>query len=193
MIKSKKVQIEGKDIIIYDDVFSHQELYEIYLHLDDRPYVKHNLDDVLYHNKHVDKKWSSEITDNEILFNILMTKYSSVITEFQSQNFTIKRSYVNYADSSTADLIHDDAPHYKKNHWTLLQYGNYKWHSNWHGETVYYDSNHSEILFSTTLKPGRIVVFDSSIPHCARPPSKLAEYPRYTIAFKLSMIEKELQ
>lgn len=193
MIKSKKVQIEGKDIIIYDNVFSQQELYEIYLHINNRPYVRHNLDDVLYHNKQADVKWSSEITDGEILFDILMSKYSSNIIELQFQNFTIIRSYVNFAAHGTLDLIHDDAPHYKKNHWTLLQYGNFKWDSNWHGETVFYDSNFSEILFSTTMQPGRIVLFDSTIPHSARPPSKLAQYPRYTIAFKLSMIEKELQ
>lgn len=187
MITSKKIEVEGKNIIIYDNVFSQQELFEVYLHIDNRDFRKHNLDDVLHHNKQVDTKWSSEIQPGEILFDILLNKYSSM-PEMQGQRYNLLRSYINYAVPGTVDLIHDDAPHYKKNHYTLLHYGNFSWNANWHGETVFYDSNYSEILATTVLKPGRIVLFDSSIPHCARPPSKISEYPRYTIVYKFHFL-----
>ncbi len=192
MISRKEFKVEGKDIIVYDGIFSQQELFEIYLHIDNRDYRKHNLDDVLHHNKQVDVKWSSEIKNSEILFEILLSKYSTSISEIKDQKYNLLRTYVNYAVPGTVDLIHDDAPHYKKNHYTLLHYGNFTWHSNWHGETVFYDSNYSEILFTSVFKPGRIILFDSSIPHCARPPSKIAEYPRYSIVYKFSLLENEI-
>lgn len=190
MITSKKFEVEGKEVIVYDGIFTAQETFEVYLFVENREYRHHNLDNLLHHNKQVDVKWSSEIHNTDRLFDVLLKKYSQ-IPELQNQRCNLIRTYVNFAIPDTVDLIHDDAPHHRKNHYTLLHYANWKWDVDWHGETVFYDSNCSEILLTTTLKPGRVVMFDSSILHCARPPSKIAEYPRYTIAYKFSFVTED--
>jgi hypothetical protein len=184
----KEYSVENKKILVYDNVFSQQEVNEIYTLISQRPYRNHNVDDSLHHNKHIDVKWSSEIDEKELLLQTLLTKYSEVMPMFFDGKYAINRSYVNYATHGTVDLIHEDCAYYIKDNFTILQFGNFYWTSNWHGETVFYDSNMSEILFSCSLKPGRIIVFDSSIPHSARQPSKIAEYPRYTIAMKIHKV-----
>lgn len=164
-----------------------QEIMEIYYNLARREYVNHNYDDMLFHNKHVDAKWSSEISISEPLYKILLDKYSNNLHELKNKNFEIIRNYVNYAVHDTVDMIHEDATYNEKNFYTILQYGNFSWDKNWHGETVFYNNNLDEILFTTTIKPGRIIVFDSTIPHSARSPSRIAEYPRFTIATKIKI------
>lgn len=189
-MKISNYLVEDRKITVYDEIFNQQEINDIYYQISQRPYLRCNLDDVLYHNHHSDIKFSSEIALSEPLSSILLKKYSQSISELADPSkVEVIRHYVNYASDNTVDLIHEDCRMNKNNFYTILQYGNFVWDSNWHGETVFYNSNLDEILFSSVLKPGRIIVFDSRIPHSARPPSKIAIYPRYTIATKISIAE----
>lgn len=68
---------------------------------------------------------------------------------------------------------------------TALVYGNPEWNINWGGETIFTDkqSIDSDIVASVIPKPGRLVLFDSKIPHCGRPPSSSYPYHRYSVAY----------
>jgi hypothetical protein len=176
-----------KFIEIYDDAFSHQELKEIFFLINERSYLQCNLDDQLNNNLFVNKKWSSEISENEKLYHILMQKYYCLLN-LQNKKFRIIRHYVNCADSGTVDLIHEDAAWDSENFFTIIQYGNFKWNPNWHGETVFYNQNYDEIIEAVSIKPGRIIVFDSKIPHSARTSSRIAEFSRFTIVTKIQIL-----
>jgi SM-20-related protein len=59
------------------------------------------------------------------------------------------------------------------------------WQPSWHGETLFYTPDHSDVIRAVLPKPGRMVIFDSDIPHAGRDPSRLCPLIRVTITFKL--------
>lgn len=95
----------------------------------------------------------------------------------------IHRMYVNaytYGDCPTVHVDHDDPGYY-----TILYYANERWSYDWSGETVFYNEHKDEIVRSVFPRPGRLVAFDSRIPHVAREPNRICPVVRYTVAIKL--------
>lgn len=64
----------------------------------------------------------------------------------------------------------------------VLYYANMEWEHHWHGETLFYTEDLSEIELALRYTPGRVVVFDASIPHAMRPQSTSADHYRFTYA-----------
>lgn len=95
----------------------------------------------------------------------------------------IERMYVNAYSYGDCPTVHAD--HTKAGHYTVLYYANPEWNANWSGETVFYNDRRNEIAKSVYPKPGRIIAFDSRIPHVAREPNRICPVVRYTIAIKL--------
>lgn len=95
----------------------------------------------------------------------------------------IELAYANGQTHGQAGEIHtdNDAPGCK----TVVYYCNSYWQPSWHGETFFYTPDRSELIRAVLPKPGRIIVFDSSIPHAGRDPSRLCPFMRVTITFKL--------
>jgi hypothetical protein len=184
--------VDNKPIVVYDNVFTYQENLEIYQFICQQPYVRSNIDNTFDNNKDVNIKWSCLLRESNQISDLLNSKYFN-LDRLKNRKVEIFRQYVNFSMSNTVDMIHVDSPTNSVNAYTLVHYGNFIWNKNWHGETVFYNSNSDEIMFSVMPKPGRIVFFDSNIPHCARPPSSLSEYSRYTIATKLLILDKNEQ
>jgi len=63
------------------------------------------------------------------------------------------------------------------NHWAhvhndrlvLLYYVNKYWEHQWAGETLFYNKDMKGVFFTSMYTPGRIIVFDGSVPHSIRP------------------------
>jgi hypothetical protein len=188
-MKDQKVfNIEDKQIIVYDNLFSYQENLEIYQFICQQPFVRSNLDNTFDNNKDINIKWSCLLKDSNAVSDLIDSRYRT-LDKFNNKRIEIFRQYINFSTTETVDTIHVDSSTGTTGAYTILHYGNFVWDKNWHGETVFYNSDAEEILHATMPKPGRVVIFDSNIPHCARPPSRLAEYARYTIATKLLVIE----
>lgn len=188
MLTRKNIDLENTQIVIYDNVFSYQENLEIFQFVCQQPFIRSNVDNTFDNNKDTNIKWSCLLKESNQITNLLNSKYFN-LEEFKNKRFEIFRQYINFSTSETVDIVHVDSPTNTPGGKTILQYANYCWNRNWHGETVFYNSDVSEIIYSTMMKPGRVVIFDSNIPHSARAPSKLADYARYTIATKLLMID----
>jgi SM-20-related protein len=101
----------------------------------------------------------------------------------------IERMYVNAYSYGDCPTIHVD--NLQAGHFTVLYYANYEWDANWSGETVFYNDARDEIIRAVYPKPGRIVSFDSRIPHVAREPNRICPVIRYTIAMKLYLKDRE--
>lgn len=97
--------------------------------------------------------------------------------------FDIDRMYVNGYDYGNCPTVHVDNT--AEGFYTLLYYANPEWQADWTGETVFYNEAQNDIIKSVYPTPGRMVFFDSRIPHSARTPSRSCEFIRYTIAVKL--------
>ena len=74
----------------------------------------------------------------------------------------------------------DNAHH---NQQVALYYVNLEWRDGWHGETVFYNPDKlNEIAYASLFVPGRIILFDGSIPHAIRPQSIKAPKFRFTVS-----------
>lgn len=105
--------------------------------------------------------------------------------EITGRRFAVERMYVNAYSYGDCPTVHVD--NVKEGHFTVLYYANYEWNHNWSGETVFYNDALDEIVRAVYPKPGRIVAFDSRIPHVAREPNRICPVVRYTIAIKLHL------
>lgn len=185
MIKRKDIEVEGKKIFVYDNMFSSQENIDIDYLINMSSFTRTNVDESAYNIKKTELKWLSELDQKSLLSHKVFSKYTKAIDVLQWDKTKIARQYINHASSESVDLIHTDCSSDQTDYYTILHYANFKWDNNWHGETLFYNDSSSEVLFASTIKPGRVIVFNSSIQHSATAPSIIAEYPRYTIVTKI--------
>jgi hypothetical protein len=100
-------------------------------------------------------------------------------TEIHSiiKDLTPTKSVVNLSVPS-----HVHFPHTHVEKVFILYYVNLHWEDHWHGETLFYSEDHSEIDLAVKYVPGRLVIFDGTIPHSVRPQSMAADNYRFTYA-----------
>jgi hypothetical protein len=94
------------------------------------------------------------------------------------------RSYCNYASFGDVLLSHVDAAP-AAGEFTALWFLSAEWDLEWGGETLFFDKNR-DAAFVVSPRPGRLAIFDGSILHCGRPPTRICHVPRFTFAYKLA-------
>ena len=84
------------------------------------------------------------------------------------------------------NLVRPDDVHYLHIHQkqqVCLYYVNLDWRDGWHGETLFYNPKDlKDIVYTSLYIPGRIILFDGSIPHAIRPQSVKAPKFRFTLS-----------
>lgn len=91
-----------------------------------------------------------------------------------------------YANSHTFGLdgtIHRDNPD-DIEALTTIVYSHRLWPTSWGGETMFYSDDGSDVIASVFPKPGRIAVFQGSVPHSAKSPSRVCKGLRISLVFK---------
>jgi hypothetical protein len=165
----------NKIIQIYDDVFDFGYRNEIY------QYVKKSLFKIGWVDSSVPEKsyeflhsaYSKEDMNKLEFFEQL--KNSSVMEHFKGLEY--KHTKVNLSTPSDANFVHS---HQEK--LAILYYVNLDWQDGWHGETHFYDEYGKDIIYTSPYTPGRIIVFDATIPHAIRPQSVIGPKFRFTLA-----------
>lgn len=99
------------------------------------------------------------------------------------EKFGFDVGYVNCGIHADQHGIHADDWH-PQHGMTFLYYGNKNWNSHWGGSTLFYDDNCKDIIYTNAFIPGRVVIFDSDIPHSATPQHFAADPFRFTLALK---------
>jgi SM-20-related protein len=102
---------------------------------------------------------------------------------FPKERFEDERVYVNSSVYGDVYFAHRDCGPDLRNI-TVLYYGNLDWHSDWGGETIYFNDRHDAELAVTPF-PGRVVVSRGAILHRGGTPSRICHEERLTIAYKL--------
>lgn len=93
---------------------------------------------------------------------------------------------VNANNFGDCPMVHTDLPTDKSEDcYTIIYYAHNTWDCNWAGETVILNDEKDEILNSIYPRPGRILVFDSAMPHVARTPTRICSQLRLTVAFRV--------
>ena len=183
------------NIEVFDQILSYDKITEIDLFVKKLPYFPINFDNGPFDGSNKPKlvkyffHQDMSLEDENKLF---VNKFLNLIPLIFKKNLDFsffKSMQVNLSDFSTVDLIHvDGAKFANKTSYTILYYSNIKWDINYGGETLFYDPNNLEIISAIQPKPGRFVVFDSTLPHSARPIQSNCPYLRYTIAVKTNPI-----
>jgi len=102
---------------------------------------------------------------------------------FPKERFELERVYVNSSSYGDAYFTHRDCDPAQRNV-TVLYYGNTRWHSDWGGETIFYNDQH-DVELAVMPRPGRFVVSRGAILHRGGVPSRICFEDRLTIACKL--------
>ena len=84
------------------------------------------------------------------------------------------------ANLSTSASVHISHAHPEK--LVTLYYANVEWKEEWEGETMFFDED-GEIEFTSRYVPGRIIMFDGSMPHTIRAQSIAGPPYRFSLSY----------
>lgn len=139
-----------------------------------------------HHKDYQDREISLiKVVDKDLKSYNFFKKIQDKISDKLGTEYSHFLSYINAFKFSDASLSHTDftLPNKLGLSKTALIYCNKEWDIDWGGETIFMDklTKDAEIIKSIIPKPGRLVIFDSEIPHAARMPNIL--YPLYKYTF----------
>jgi hypothetical protein len=169
----------GKLLVVYDDLFSYHERKDWFMFVKNSVYKVNGSEDISYFNQPLQlySSYSEKDLDNMGLLN--STGFKQIFEEHKLHNRIIRQSRVNLSPASERNNIHTDG-----NSLTLLYYCNLDWKIDWGGHTLFMDDKLSEAEYTCLYKPGRIVLFDGSIPHMILNPTGVAEVHRFSFAIQ---------
>ena len=157
----------GKKIHIFDDLFT----------LDKRVYMKVFAQNSIYKTtgKSYQDLWETEngrflvshySPEDLNAFGLYSDPTGRMIPVLELlQGREVSRSWMLFSDLSTRIYYHTDG-NVNDDNLSVLYYVNTEWKDEWNGETIFAD-DYGEAEIAVSFKPGRLVVFDSSIPHKA--------------------------
>ena len=189
-MKHKSIQIStGKTLEVYDDIFSFTER-NVMIQVIAQSYYKVNGSDGGMVNARSDSvpQIYSSWTEQDLI-NTGFLNFSGFKTLDQKHNIfskKIKQIRVNLSPPSERNYVHNDQAGL-----TVVYYPNLEWRIEWGGHTMFLTEPLDDIEYTCVNNPGRVVVFDGTIPHMVLTPTMLAPVHRYSFAIQFSNIEKE--
>lgn len=100
----------------------------------------------------------------------------------------LKKCYASANPYGTVHQSHKDYDHDSNGGITVMYYLNKEWNLERGGETVFYDNYQEDIFKSIIPKPGRVLIFDGMIEHCARDFLKTTNDLRMVLTFKYDIV-----
>jgi hypothetical protein len=113
--------------------------------------------------------------------------FKEITDRYDLQNRQLKLIRVNFSPPSERNFIHCDAAGV-----TVLYYASITWKLEWGGHTLFMDDNLDEAVYTCIYKPGRMVVFDGTIPHMIMTPTMMATQYRYSLALQFGALPTNL-
>jgi|TARA_B100000085_G_C18452633_1_gene475535 hypothetical protein len=170
-------KLSNGEVVVIDDLLPLEQQIRLYIEACNLPYhlVGGNRLDIQDRkpNKplaYIDQHWIDEFFPVDLLSDYVSDK--------------IFQAYINCGIHSENPDVHVDSS--DKGDKTLLYYMNREWKHEWGGETILLSDDVKEIEYITPYRPGRIIIFDSTIPHAARQQSFAAPTYRFTLAIKFN-------
>jgi len=162
----QKFTVSGKDIFIFDDVFTKVQQEQFYSFLKNSCYRIIGGAGGALENTNDFAMQSMFSVDDLKSFGIFTVLPDNLKQKVKGRN--VKRAYSLCMNYTQKPHFHTDG---KESNLTFLYYANTKWDADWGGETVFADDNLNDIIYTSMYKPGRIVLFDASIMHKPCTPS----------------------
>jgi hypothetical protein len=156
----------GKKIHIFDDLFTHQQQVDMKIFAQNSSYKTTGKSHTgLWETDHGRFLVSHYSVEDMVMFGLYNTtdRITPVMELLEGRE--VSRCWMLFSDLSTKIYYHTDGLRDQDN-LSVLYYVNTEWKSEWNGETIFAD-DFGEAEIAVRCKPGRLVVFDSSIPHKA--------------------------
>lgn len=135
-----------------------------------------------WHKNLFDNKNETDLTDEFLASNYEdEKKIWEVLKKYTSQDIRLKRLYVNAYTHGTDALTHKDSK--ALDEYTAIFYITKKWHPDWAGETVVFDST-NKIIMAELPEKDKLIFFKGRDLHGARPISKICNDLRMVLVFK---------
>lgn len=177
---SKRITTEsGKHIDIYDDVLTFDQMIYSYESLLKSVFRVDGIDEVS--GRHSSRQVYSKFSEEDLKsFGIL--EHPNVKEIARKHNFSlrnIKQVRLNFNTPGEQNYLHTDRAGV-----TLLYYVNPEWEIAWGGHTLFLNDAAKDVEATCLYKPGRVVVFDGSIPHMIMSPTNVCPVNRLTFAIQ---------
>lgn len=169
MIKHKRHTTQsGHHIDVYDGLFDLNDRMRIVDEILLKKFEIGDQYDKLAYDNATFNQLLTVLTRNDLakwgIYDCLM-KAPELWEMVQAKGLEFRRGWCNLGTSLNTYRFHTDA--HVEGCKTFLYYASLEWNINWDGYTVFRTPDLSEIEFVSEYKPGRLVVFDSIIPHKA--------------------------
>ncbi len=181
---AREGEIEGRRILVFDDLVSMDDVRAMTAALDRRPFTRTETatpDTAQF--KHWVCELSLEATQRLPIYAPAMDTANLFAPNV---SYRMYRSYCNHAGYGDVLCIHTDAQPGARELTALWFLAN-EWDPDWGGETLFFNTA-LDAEFVVSPRPGRLVIFDGSIPHAGRPPSRACPAPRYSFAMKFEVV-----
>jgi hypothetical protein len=180
----KKIQVDAnREIAIYDDVFDAKEVIAYYEYAQNSAYrLCRTSTSIIEDRALATLKCDLSLTDMLKLGFHTSKNFKPFIQIAKEKNVRLQRAYINLCSTDDLFPYHVDSPNEKD--LTMLYYMNTEWYPMWEGETHFANEKMNDLIASSSFIPGRLAVFNPTIPHKSSQPSKLARQFRFTFANK---------
>lgn len=183
-VQERVVHLEGgRRLVVLDGLFNSSEVAGIFTGVCGLPFRISNLSETEVQDI-PDRRLVCHLTESAFAgFHLFDGDRAPFLRAHLAGELRIYAAYVNLGLPWDTCTVHAD--HFFPGHGkTLLYYVNKDWNPDWAGETVFFDQQAREIVHVSTFQPGRVVIFDSDIPHAARPQALAGPSYRFTLAVK---------
>ena len=172
-MQSREIDVEGKPIVVYDDVFTFSEKSEMYHFANNSLFSIDRYTSSLPETGQYHKTLKCNLSIGDMArFNFFRNEF--ILNYLKENKLRVHNAYINLSTASDIYQYHVD--NFTSGVPTMLYYMNLEWDPVWEGETHFSDSTMRDILFSSSFIPGRLVIFDATIPHKSSQPGPLAKF-----------------
>ena len=186
MQATRRHNIEGREIRVYDGLLTPAEIGALAAAFEAGAFTR---DEYARPETMAFRHWVLKISmDTAVQLPAYKPTLAAAADITSGTPYRIHRCYCNHAAYGDMLFTHTDCEPGDRDY-TALWYIAPEWDVEWGGETLFYNSG-MDAEVAVTPRPGRLVVFDGTLPHVGRPPNRVCYAPRYTLAFKLEPVAK---
>lgn len=176
----KKDCCSDRLIHTYDNLFSYHERRKFFMFVRNSKYLCVGKDNVLMTVHDGMQIYSSySIQDAENMGFLKSEPIKKLYTLYDLRDEDIHQIRINLTTNSEKNHIHTDPTGI-----TLMYYVNLEWKVEWGGHTLFMDDEVKNARYTCIYEPGKVVLFDGSIPHMIMTPSSLCPFHRYSLVIQ---------
>jgi Rps23 Pro-64 3,4-dihydroxylase Tpa1-like proline 4-hydroxylase len=183
-METRRLIIDNKLVVIEDDLVYDTEFSDFESYIKKSAAFTPSQSDSYASNNIVGTFWVYNIDiekfSKSTLFKLLLDKTNKY---FGKKSWMLTEARVNSTQHGDSGFMHTDGANGFTDTVTCLIYLNENWNPDFFGETIFYNEQDDACAISS-LKYKRLVMFDGSIKHASRAPSRLCSQKRLIMVVK---------